>query len=60
MSASDKVIASDPWITSALGAAASIMLTAPHSSASRCPNEIHLSFSTGTTREIASDTSGNS
>ena len=32
---------------------------APHSSASRCPKVIHRSRSTGTTVEIASDTSGN-
>ena len=33
---------------------------APHSSASRWPNEIQRSFSSGTTRFTAADTSGNS
>jgi hypothetical protein len=52
--------ANGPWITSAFGAPASIKLTASHSSASTCANEIQRSFGHGTTRGIAPDTSGNS
>ena len=53
-------VARGPCITSACGAASRNMFIAPHSSASRCPKEIHRRFSSGMTRAIACDTSGNS
>ena len=60
MSVSDSMHASGPWVTSALGAASRSRFTAPHSSASTWPKEIHLSLSNGRIRLMACDTSGNS
>ena len=48
-----------PCATCALGAAARNSFIAPHSSASKWPNMIQRSRSTGITVAIASDTIGN-
>ena len=48
-----------PCATWLRGAASSQVFMEPHSSASTCPNVIHLTSSTGMMRLTASDTSGN-
>ena len=47
------------WATCAFGAAARKRFIAPHSSASRWPNMIQRSRSSGITEAMASDTTGN-